>query len=91
MSSQSEDLKKGGSRCSSREARETFREGGLGEEGWDFRTPEQRPLSQKDSVIPENIRHKFGSKVVDHLISEEQVTKLGCERLRVVEGYLGDF
>lgn len=37
-------------------------------------TPERTvSLSQKDSAIPENIRHKFGSKVVDHLISEEQV------------------
>ncbi|OBS69388.1 hypothetical protein A6R68_02006, partial [Neotoma lepida] len=62
MDSQLEDLKRGVSRSSSREAGES---------------PEQRtvPLSQKDSVIPENIRHKFGSKVVDHLISEEQARK----------------
>ncbi|KAM7317353.1 hypothetical protein ACRRTK_023655 [Alexandromys fortis] len=39
-------------------------------------TPERTvSLSQKDSAIPENIRHKFGSKVVDHLISEEQAQK----------------
>ncbi|XP_051015292.1 testis-expressed protein 33 [Acomys russatus] len=75
MSSQSEDPKKVASRYSSREARETFQEGGLGEEGRDSRTLEQKPLSQKDSVIPENIRHKFGSKVVDHLISEEQAQR----------------
>ncbi|XP_038200145.1 testis-expressed protein 33 [Arvicola amphibius] len=61
MGSQSEDLKKGASRSNSRESRET---------------PERTvSLSQKDSVIPENIRHKFGSKVVDHLISEEQARK----------------
>ncbi|XP_059103029.1 testis-expressed protein 33 isoform X1 [Peromyscus eremicus] len=62
MGSQPEDLKKGSSRSSLREARESS---------------EQRtvPLSQKDSVIPENIRHKFGSKVVDRLISEEQARR----------------
>ncbi|XP_051045274.1 thiosulfate sulfurtransferase isoform X2 [Phodopus roborovskii] len=61
MGSKSEDLKKGATRSSSREARET---------------PERTvSLSQKDSVIPENIRHKFGSKVVDHLISEEQARR----------------
>lgn len=77
VGSQPEDLKKGASRSSLREARESS---------------EQRtvPLSQKDSVIPENIRHKFGSTVVDRLISEEQVTKQRCGRLRVGEGCLGD-
>lgn len=79
MNSHPEDLKKGASRSSSRDARETFREGCVGEEGQDSRSPEQRtvPLSKKDSVIPENIRHKFGSKMVDQLISEDQVTKPG--------------
>ncbi|XP_021072957.1 testis-expressed protein 33 isoform X1 [Mus pahari] len=74
MNSHPEDLKKGVSRSSSRDARETFREGCVGEEGRDSRSPEQRtvPLSKKDSVIPENIRHKFGSKMVDQLISEDQ-------------------
>uniref|UniRef100_A0A8C6HNK5 Ciliary microtubule inner protein 4 n=1 Tax=Mus spicilegus TaxID=10103 RepID=A0A8C6HNK5_MUSSI len=69
-----EDLKKEASRSSSRDARESFREGCVGEEGQDSRSPEQRtvPLSKKDSVIPENIRHKFGSKMVDQLISEDQ-------------------
>lgn len=77
MNSHPEDLKKGSSRSSSRDARETFREGCVREEGRDSRSPEQRtvPLSKKDSVIPENIRHKFGSKIVDQLISEDQVTK----------------
>ncbi|KAK7796380.1 hypothetical protein U0070_020816 [Myodes glareolus] len=61
MGSQPKDLKKGASRSNSRESRGT---------------PERTvSLSQKDSAIPENIRHKFGSKVVDHLISEEQAQK----------------
>lgn len=64
--SHSEDLKKGSSRSSLREARET---------------PEHTVSLNQDSVIPDNIRHKFGSKVVDHLISEEQVTKQRCGRL----------
>lgn len=72
MGSQPEDLKKGTSRSNSRESRGT---------------PERTvSLSQKDSAIPENIRHKFGSKVVDHLISEEQVTEQGRGRLMVGEG-----
>ncbi|ERE85179.1 protein EAN57-like protein [Cricetulus griseus] len=58
--SHSEDLKKGSSRSSLREARET---------------PEHTVSLNQDSVIPDNIRHKFGSKVVDHLISEEQARK----------------
>lgn len=83
MNSHPEDLKKGASRSSLRDARETFLEGCLREEGQDSRTLEQRtvPLS-KDSVIPENIRHKFGSKMVDQLISEDQVTKPGTEETR---------
>lgn len=87
MNSNPEDLKKGTSRSSLRDARKNFREGCQGEEGWDSRSPEQRtvPLSKKDSAIPENIRHKFGSKMVDQLITEDQVTKPGtretaCER-----------
>lgn len=83
MNSHPEDLKKGASRSSLRDARETFREGCLGEEGRDSRIPEQRtvPLS-KDIIIPENIRHKFGSKMVDQLISEDQVTKPGTGETR---------
>ncbi|GAB1299548.1 Testis-expressed protein 33 [Apodemus speciosus] len=74
MSAHPEDLKKGASRSSVRDAKESAREGCPGEEGRDSGSPEQRtvPLSKKDSVIPENIRHKFGSKMVDQLISEDQ-------------------
>lgn len=74
MNSHPEDLKKGASRSSSRDARETFREACLGPEGQDSRSSEQRtlPLGKKDTAIPENIRHKFGSKMVDQLISEDQ-------------------
>ncbi|XP_021492383.1 ciliary microtubule inner protein 4 [Meriones unguiculatus] len=70
MTPQPEDLKK-------RASRSSLREGVLGEEGRDSRAAEQRevPMSSKDSVIPENIRHKFGSDVVDHLISEEQARR----------------
>uniref|UniRef100_A0A8C0ZR47 Testis expressed 33 n=1 Tax=Castor canadensis TaxID=51338 RepID=A0A8C0ZR47_CASCN len=70
-------LKKRGSRPFSREDRANFQEGVQQEEGPNSRTQEQRtsPLSQKGSVIPNNIRHKFGSKVVDQLVSEEQARK----------------
>ncbi|XP_046285260.1 testis-expressed protein 33 isoform X2 [Marmota monax] len=49
-------------------------EGAQPNEGPKSRTQEHRgaPVSRKSSAIPENIRHKFGSKVVDQLVSEEQ-------------------
>ncbi|XP_077908921.1 ciliary microtubule inner protein 4 isoform X2 [Ictidomys tridecemlineatus] len=49
-------------------------EGAQPNEGPKSRTQEHRgaPASRKSSTIPENIRHKFGSKVVDQLVSEEQ-------------------
>nr|XP_040137739.1 testis-expressed protein 33 [Ictidomys tridecemlineatus] len=54
-------------------------EGAQPNEGPKSRTQEHRgaPASRKSSAIPENICHKFGSKVVDQLVSEEQVSKQG--------------
>ncbi|XP_008849554.1 testis-expressed protein 33 isoform X2 [Nannospalax galili] len=68
-------LEKGPSRVYSREGRESFQ--GREEEGSTSRAPEQRtvPLSRKESTIPENIHHKFGSKIVDQLVSEGQAQK----------------
>ena len=68
-------------RPSSRESRASIREGaplchGL-KEG-----PNAGAQDQKSSVIPDNIRHKFGSDMVDELVSEEQVS----ERAQEAEG-----
>lgn len=68
--------KKGGYRSSSQESRATSRDGaqlcqGLKE------NPNLGPQGQRSSVIPDNIRHKFGSDVVDQLLSEEQVSAQG--------------
>nr|XP_004650642.2 testis-expressed protein 33 [Jaculus jaculus] len=60
------DLKNIGCRLSSEENKTGV------EEGPNSRTV---PMSQKDSVIPNNIRHKFGSKVVDQLVPEEQARR----------------
>ncbi|XP_006156586.1 testis-expressed protein 33 [Tupaia chinensis] len=82
-------LKKGGSRPSSSEKRATSREGALLCQGQDgglgLGAQDHRgtPRSQKDSVIPDNIRHKFGSNMVDQLVSEEQARRVIGE---VVEG-----
>ncbi|XP_003989284.2 testis-expressed protein 33 [Felis catus] len=61
-------------RPSSRESRASIREGaplchGL-KEG-----PNAGAQDQKSSVIPDNIRHKFGSNMVDKLVSEEQAQR----------------
>ncbi|XP_048657835.1 testis-expressed protein 33 isoform X2 [Marmota marmota marmota] len=60
-------------------------EGAQPNEGPKSRTQEHRgaPVSRKSSAIPENIRHKFGSKVVDQLVSEEQAQGVISE---VLEG-----
>ncbi|XP_008054475.1 testis-expressed protein 33 [Carlito syrichta] len=75
------DPQKGGSRSSSRENRVTFQGEAQPCQGPD-RGPNvgaqaqgSKPGSQKDSVIPDNIRHKFGSSVVDQLVSEEQARR----------------
>ncbi|XP_074231591.1 ciliary microtubule inner protein 4 isoform X2 [Camelus bactrianus] len=70
--------KKGSYRPSSGESRATFREGvqpcqGL-EEG--SSTGSQ---GQRSSSIPNNIRHKFRSNVVNQLVSEEQVSEGSME------------
>uniref|UniRef100_A0A8C9MDE6 Ciliary microtubule inner protein 4 n=1 Tax=Panthera tigris altaica TaxID=74533 RepID=A0A8C9MDE6_PANTA len=61
-------------RPSSRESRASIREGaplcqGL-KEG-----PNAGAQDQESSVIPDNIRHKFGSNMVDELVSEEQAQR----------------
>ncbi|XP_003932952.2 ciliary microtubule inner protein 4 [Saimiri boliviensis] len=81
MDPQSRSPKNGGSRSSSRENRATLREGSQPcqwtDEGPSSGTQDQTstPMSQKGSIIPNNIRHKFGSNVVDQLVSEEQAQK----------------
>ncbi|XP_016078649.1 PREDICTED: testis-expressed sequence 33 protein [Miniopterus natalensis] len=67
-------LKKGSYRPSSRESKATFQEGvqpcqELKED------PNLGAQGQRSSVIPDNIRHKFGSNVVDELVSEEQARR----------------
>ncbi|XP_003821589.2 ciliary microtubule inner protein 4 isoform X3 [Pan paniscus] len=81
MDPQSRSLKNGGSRSSSRENRATSGEGVQPCQGTDdgpsLGAQDQRstPTNQKGSIIPNNIRHKFGSNVVDQLVSEEQAQK----------------
>uniref|UniRef100_H0WAH3 Ciliary microtubule inner protein 4 n=1 Tax=Cavia porcellus TaxID=10141 RepID=H0WAH3_CAVPO len=76
-------LKKRGSRASLRESRTSLHEGPPQDKSPNERTQELRglPPSQKDSIIPDNIRHKFGSKVVDQLVSEEQAQRVISEVL----------
>uniref|UniRef100_A0A8C5UVB2 Ciliary microtubule inner protein 4 n=2 Tax=Microcebus murinus TaxID=30608 RepID=A0A8C5UVB2_MICMU len=80
-------LKKGASRSSLRENKATFREGAQPCQGLDdgpslgAQDQRSRPSSHKGSIIPNNIRHKFGSNVVDELISEEQARKAVSEGL----------
>ncbi|XP_039102086.1 testis-expressed protein 33 [Hyaena hyaena] len=72
--SQCGSLKNGGYRPSSRESRASIQE-----EAQLCQGPKEGPnigaRDQKSSVIPNNIRHKFGSKMVDELISEEQAQR----------------
>ncbi|XP_037704172.1 LOW QUALITY PROTEIN: testis-expressed protein 33 [Choloepus didactylus] len=82
-------LKKGDPRPSSRGSKAS-RDGGQPCQGpkeapaWQPRTERAQPRSrEKNSVIPNNIRHKFGSNVVDQLVSEEQARRAIGE---VVEG-----
>ncbi|XP_004634740.2 testis-expressed protein 33 [Octodon degus] len=74
-------LKKGSSRPSSRESCISLQEGPRQDRSPSAKTQELRGSSpsQKDSVIPDNIRHKFGSRVVDQLVSEEQAQKVISE------------
>ncbi|XP_005379234.1 PREDICTED: testis-expressed sequence 33 protein isoform X2 [Chinchilla lanigera] len=76
-------LKKGGSRLSSRGSCVSLQEGPWQGKSLDAKTQELRVSSpsQKDNIIPDNIRHKFGSKVVDQLVSEEQAQSAISEAL----------
>ncbi|KAB0400351.1 hypothetical protein E2I00_010447 [Balaenoptera physalus] len=73
-SSQPGSLKKESHRPSSRESRASFREGAQPCQGLE-EDPNLGAQGQSSSSIPNNIRHKFGSNVVDQLISEEQGQK----------------
>lgn len=70
-------LKKRGSRPSSTKSRATFHEGAQPCQGLK-ESPNWGAQGQRNSVIPDNIRHKFGSNVVDQLVSEEQVSAQGA-------------
>uniref|UniRef100_A0A8C3YGU8 Ciliary microtubule inner protein 4 n=1 Tax=Catagonus wagneri TaxID=51154 RepID=A0A8C3YGU8_9CETA len=78
--SQPGPLKQGSCRPSSRESRASSQEGaqlcrGLEEE------PRSGAQARRSSSIPSNIRHKFGSDVVDQLVSEEQAQRALGEAL----------
>ncbi|XP_007939933.1 testis-expressed protein 33 [Orycteropus afer afer] len=81
MDPQSGTLRKASSRLSWRESRDTFREGAVPGEGLEggasLETQDRRgsPACQEKSVIPDNIRHKFGSDMVDQLVTEEQAQR----------------
>ncbi|KAM5287925.1 ciliary microtubule inner protein 4 [Ctenodactylus gundi] len=70
-------LEKGSPRHTLRDSCAPFPEGVQQDEGSCCVTQDQRSAApcQKGSVIPNNIRHKFGSNVVDQLVSEEQAQK----------------
>ena len=74
--SQPGSLKKESYRPSSRESRASFQEGAQPCQGLE-EDPNLGAQGQSNSSIPNNIRHKFGSNVVDQLISEEQVSEWG--------------
>ncbi|XP_039733704.1 ciliary microtubule inner protein 4 [Pteropus medius] len=74
MDPQSGSPKKGGYRSSSQESRATSRDGAQPCQGLK-ENPTLGPQGQRSSVIPDNIRHKFGSDVVDQLLSEEQARR----------------
>ncbi|XP_040844047.1 testis-expressed protein 33 [Ochotona curzoniae] len=63
--------KKGGFSASSKENGVSFQAGTLQQQ----EDPSSKSQDQKGSVIPNNIRHKFGSSVVQELVSEEQAQK----------------
>ncbi|EHB06418.1 Protein EAN57 [Heterocephalus glaber] len=78
-------LKKRGSRPSSRENFISLLKGPQQDDVLNSKTQELRssPPSQKSSVIPNNIRHKFGSQEVDQLVFKEQAQRVISE---VLEG-----
>ncbi|XP_047644377.1 testis-expressed protein 33 [Phacochoerus africanus] len=67
-------LKKGSYRPSSRESRASSRVGAQLCQGLE-EDPRSGAQGQRSSSIPNNIRHKFGSNVVDQLVSEEQAQR----------------
>uniref|UniRef100_A0A452UKY5 Testis expressed 33 n=1 Tax=Ursus maritimus TaxID=29073 RepID=A0A452UKY5_URSMA len=67
-------LRKGGCRPSSRDRRSSFHEGAPLNQGLK-EGPNTGAQGQGSSSIPDNIRHKFGSHVVDELVSEEQARR----------------
>ncbi|XP_024434806.1 ciliary microtubule inner protein 4 [Desmodus rotundus] len=75
-------LKNGDCRPSPRESRAASHEGAQPCEGLKP-GPNSGDQGQRSSVIPDNIRHKFGSDVVDQLVSEEQA------RRAIGEGFEG--
>ncbi|XP_008142895.2 testis-expressed protein 33 [Eptesicus fuscus] len=82
MDSRPGSMKKGDNRASPRESGATIPEGAQPSQGLQ-EGPNPGATGQKSSVIPDNIRHKFGSDVVDQLVTEEQARKALGE---VVEG-----
>ncbi|XP_002711477.3 ciliary microtubule inner protein 4 [Oryctolagus cuniculus] len=69
--------KKGGFRPSSRESEGSLREEARRQEDPSAKSQDQSspPAPPQGSVIPDNIRHKFGSTVVQELVSEEQAQR----------------
>lgn len=76
MDSRPGSMKKGDNRASPRESGATIQEGAQPSQGLK-EGPNSGAKGQKSSVIPDNIRHKFGSDVVDQLVTEEQVSAQG--------------
>ncbi|XP_054430496.1 ciliary microtubule inner protein 4 [Pteronotus mesoamericanus] len=74
MDSRPGSLKKGDYRPSPRESRAASPEGALPREELK-QSPNSGTQGQRSSVIPDNIRHKFGSDMVDQLVSEEQARR----------------
>ncbi|XP_016017318.2 testis-expressed protein 33 [Rousettus aegyptiacus] len=74
MDPQPGSLKREGYRSSSGESRATSQEGAQPCQGLK-ENPHLGAQGQRSSVIPDNIRHKFGSDVVDQLVSEEQARR----------------
>ncbi|XP_003419832.1 ciliary microtubule inner protein 4 [Loxodonta africana] len=81
MDPQPKPLQKGSSGSTSKESSGTFREvaplGQGPEGGTGLETQDRRgsAVCQEKSIIPDNIRHKFGSNVVDQLVTEEQARR----------------
>ncbi|XP_006865282.1 PREDICTED: testis-expressed sequence 33 protein [Chrysochloris asiatica] len=81
MDLQSGPLQRGCPRHSSKENMGAYQEGALpgqgleGDVGLQAQDWRGSPECQEKSVIPDNIRHKFGSNMVDQLVTEEQARR----------------